>query len=66
MKYVIYTLSDGTESRPISNQKQKLLSFKKDRKGRKLPMLHSRMKGIMMASEEVYILLLSHMNVNKC
>ena len=29
MKYVIYTLSDGTESKPISNQKQKLASFKK-------------------------------------
>ena len=29
MKYVIYNLSDSTESRPISNQKQKLASFKK-------------------------------------
>ena len=29
MKYVIYSLSDGTESKPISNQKQKLASFKK-------------------------------------
>ena len=29
MKYVIYTLSDGIESRPISNQTQKLVSFKK-------------------------------------
>ena len=29
MKYVIYTLSDGAESRPISNQKQKLANFKK-------------------------------------
>ena len=29
MKYVIYILSDSTESRPISNQKQKLASFKK-------------------------------------
>ena len=28
-KYVIYNLSDSTESRPISNQKQKLASFKK-------------------------------------
>ena len=27
MKYVIYTLSDGTESRPISNQKQKIAQF---------------------------------------
>ena len=27
MKYVIYTLSDGIESRPISNQKQKLVNF---------------------------------------
>ena len=29
MKYVIYTLSDGIESRPMSNQKHKLVSFKK-------------------------------------
>ena len=29
MKYVIYNLSDSTESRPISNQKQQLASFKK-------------------------------------
>ena len=30
MKYDIYTLSDGIESRPISNKNQKLISFKKD------------------------------------
>ena len=29
MKYAIYTLSDGKESRPISNKNQKLASFKK-------------------------------------
>ena len=29
MKYVIYTLSDGIESRPIPNKNQKLISFKK-------------------------------------
>ena len=29
MKCVIYNLSDSTESKPISNQKQKLASFKK-------------------------------------
>ena len=29
MKYVIYNLSDSTESKPISNQKRKLASFKK-------------------------------------
>ena len=29
MKYVIYNLSDSTDSRPISHQKQKLASFKK-------------------------------------
>ena len=29
MKYVVYTLSDGIETRPISNQKQRLVSFKK-------------------------------------
>ena len=29
MKYVIYNSSDSTESRPISNQKQKLASFKR-------------------------------------
>ena len=29
MKYVIYNLSDGAESRPISNQNQNLVSFKK-------------------------------------
>ena len=29
MKYVIYTLSDGIESRPISNKNQKLVCFKK-------------------------------------
>ena len=64
MKIVIYHSSKATESKPTSNQK--LFSFKKGRKRRKLPILHSRMKGILMASAEVYILLLSHMNVNKC
>ena len=29
MKYVIYTLSDGIESRPIPNKNQKLINFKK-------------------------------------
>ena len=29
MKYVIYTLSDGIESRSMSNKNQKLASFKK-------------------------------------
>ena len=29
IKYVIYTLSDGIESRPISNQEHKLVSFNK-------------------------------------
>ena len=29
MKYVIYTLSDGIEARPIPNKNQKLISFKK-------------------------------------
>ena len=29
MKYVIYTLSDGIESRPIPNKNKKLISFKK-------------------------------------
>ena len=29
MKYVIYNLSDSTESRPLSNQNQKLVNFKK-------------------------------------
>ena len=33
MKYVICNFSDGTESNPISNQKQKLASFKKGIKG---------------------------------
>ena len=66
MKYVIYTLSDGIESRPLPNKNQKLISFKKVSKGKKLPILHSRMKGILMASAEVYISLLSHMSVNKC
>ena len=65
MKHVIHNLSDGAESRPISNQNN-LDSFKKGSKGRKLHILHSRMKGILMASAEVSILLLSHMNVNKC
>ena len=66
MKYVIYNLSDSTESRPISNQKQNWLVSRKVSKGKKLPILHSRMKGILMDSAEVYISLLSHMNVNKC
>ena len=56
MKCVIYTLSDGIESRPISNKNQKLVSFKKG---------HSRIKGILMVSAEVYTSLLSRMNVNK-
>ena len=54
MKYAIYNLSDSTESKLISNQKQKLASSKKVSKGKKLPILHSRMKGILMASAEVY------------
>ena len=29
MKYDIYTLSDGIESRPISNKNRKFISFKK-------------------------------------
>ena len=58
MKYVIYNLSDSTESKPISNQKNWLVSTKVS-KGKKLPILHSRMKGILMASAEVYTLLLS-------
>ena len=29
MKYVIYTLSDGIQSRPIPNKNQKLINFKK-------------------------------------
>ena len=33
MKYVIYTLSDGIESRPIPNKNQNLVSFKKIIKG---------------------------------
>ena len=33
MKYVIYFLSDSTESRPISNQKQKLVVSRKVSKG---------------------------------
>ena len=66
MKNVIYTLSDGIESRPIPNKNQKLISFKKGIKREELPILHSRMKGILMASAEVYISLLSHMSVNKC
>ena len=40
MKYVIYTLSDGIESRPISNQKQKFISFKKGMKREKKTILH--------------------------
>ena len=32
MKYVIYTLSHGIESRPIPNKNQKLISFKKGMK----------------------------------
>ena len=66
MKYVIYTLSDGIELRPISNKNKNWSVSRKVEKGRKLPILHSRMRGILMASAQVYILLLSHMNVNKC
>ena len=65
MKYVIYTLSDGIESRPMSNQKQKLVSFKKGIKREETAYPTLKMKGILMASAEVYILLLSHMNVNR-
>ena len=64
MKYFKYNSSDVRESRPTANQK--LVSFKKGIKGRKLPILHSSMKGILMAAAELYTLLLSHMNVNKC
>ena len=66
IKCVIYTLSDGIEARPIPNKNQKLVSFKKVSKRKKLNILHSRMKCILMASAEVYTSLLSHMNVNKC
>ena len=40
MKYVIYTLSDGIESRTISHKNQELVSFKNSIKERKLPILH--------------------------
>ena len=66
MKYVIYNLSHSTESRPISNQNQNWLVSGKVSKEKKLPILHSRMKGILIVSAEVYTSLLSHMNVNKC
>ena len=66
MKSDIYTLSDGIESRPISNQKQRLASFKKGikREETSYPTLKDEM--YLMASAEVYTSLLSHMNVNKC
>ena len=66
MNYAIYMLSDGIESRPISNKNQKWSVSRKVSKGKKLPILHSKMKGILMASAEVCTSLLSHMNVNKC
>ena len=66
MKDVIYTISDGIESRPISNKIKNWSVSRKVSKGKKLPVLYSRMKGILMASAEVYTSLLSHMNVNRC
>ena len=52
MKFDIYHSSNDTESRQTSNQK--LVSFRKSIKGRKLPILHSRMNGILMVLAEVY------------
>ena len=40
MKYVIYSISDGLESRPIPIKNQKLISFKKGIKRGKLPILY--------------------------
>ena len=62
MKYIIYTLSDGIESRPISNQKQEFVSFKKGIP----PFPTLKDERFFVSSAEVYILLLSHMTVNKC
>ena len=66
MKYVIYTLSDGIESRPIPNKNQKLVSFKKGIKREETAYPTLKDESILMASAEVYTSILSHMNVNKC
>ena len=65
MKYVINTLSDGIESRPISNQKQKLVSFKKGIKREETvyPTLKDERNFDGFSRS---LSLLSHMNVNKC
>ena len=52
MKFVIYYSSNVTEPRQSSNQK--LASFSKGLKREKMPILHSRMKGFLMAFAEVY------------
>ena len=66
MKYVIYNFSDCQSQDQYPTKNKNWLVSRKLSKGKKLPILHSRMKDILMASTEVYTSLLSHMNVNKC
>ena len=64
MSFIIYQIVQNQDQYPT--KKQKLASFKKSIKREETAYLHSRMKGILMASAEVYTSPLSHMNVNKC
>ena len=52
MKFVIYHSSNVTEPRQSSNQT--LVSSMKGIKREKMPILHSRMKGFLMALADVY------------
>ena len=63
MKFVIYHSSTATEPRNTSNQK--LVSFRKGIKGKKLLTLHSKMKDTLIALPGVYTSLLNHMNVKR-
>ena len=61
MKFVIYHSSTATE--PTNTSNQRLVSFSKGIKGKKLLTLHSKMKDTLTALAGVYTSLLNHMNV---
>ena len=63
MNFVICHSSTATEPRNTSNQK--LVSFKKHIKRKKLVTLHLKMKANLIALAEVYVQLVNHMNVKK-
>ena len=62
--FIIYQIVQSQDQYPTKNKNW--LVSRKVSKGKKLPILHSSMTGILINLAEVYTSLLSHMNVNKC